>query len=130
MNVFAVASHTGKRVHASECDDRGEHAYPKGHFLCVDCGSDVLVRRGRLRAWHFAHYCELEGQRCPRLNGGESVQHYNAKHFIARNMRKCMFVVRMCYGCGKGDFFDVGRCYAEVEARIQVRIRHSWSLNG
>ena len=96
MNVFAIISRTQKRVHANECDNKNELAYPRGHFACIDCGSDVFVRRGKLRVWHFAHYSALDDKKCPHKNGGETLDHYNAKHFIAQNIGRCAFVLQKC----------------------------------
>ena len=53
MNVFAILSETGKQVYTNECDDKCEKAYPRGCFLCIDCGVDVFVRRGKLQAYFF-----------------------------------------------------------------------------
>lgn len=126
VNELAVLAGTGKRVLASECG--GAHGYAKGHFLCVDCGAPVLVRRGGQRAWHFAHYSVQDNKRCPRQNGGESVAHYRAKHFLARNLWRCAFAAERCYGCGRAALFgprlpsgarvSFGECAAEVERRI------------
>lgn len=128
MNTFAVGRVTGKRVHAEECGDRLSVKYAKGSFLCIDCGKEVYVRRGEQRAWHFSHYSQRDGSRCPHANGGETLQHYRAKHFVAANLGRCAFAVERCPGCGATRFF-VGRnkngkrvfvheCRAEVERRI------------
>lgn len=128
MNYLAVLASTGKRVLASECSAPSERSYAKGHFRCVDCAAPVLVRRGGQRAWHFAHYCSRDSARCPHRNGGESVEHYQAKHFLARNLWRCAFATERCYCCGKTAFFQprlpdgarvsFGECAAEVERRI------------
>jgi len=60
LNVFAVVSRSGKRIHANECNDKNEKEYPRGHFECIDCGNEVFVRRGNLRTWHFAHFNATE----------------------------------------------------------------------
>ena len=127
LNVFAVLSRSGKRMHADECKKNQE--YPRGHFSCIDCSNDVFVRRGNLRAWHFAHYNASDDQKCPHQNGGETLEHYKAKHFIAKNIRRCMFVVRKCYGCGRKTEFvghvsdsrvlSASQCMAEVEGKIR-----------
>jgi hypothetical protein len=123
LNVFAVVSSSGKRVHAGECSKKADHVYERGHFSCIDCSKDVLIRRGTLRAWHFAHYCAQDDRRCSHRNGGETLEHYNAKHFIAANIRSCAFVTCMCYGCGMQTLFKkrsirIQGCNSEVEARI------------
>lgn len=128
MQGFAIISSTQKRVHANECDNKNELAYPRGHFACIDCGCDVFVRRGKLRVWHFAHYCALDDKKCPHKNGGETLDHYNAKHFIAQNITKCTFVLEKCFGCWGEKIFvrtinnkrlHACDCVTEVEARIR-----------
>lgn len=126
MNTFAVLARTGKRVHADECD--GKEAvtkYAKGYFRCIDCSEEVFVRRGHERTWHFCHYCKKAESRCPRANGGETREHYEAKHFVANNIARCAFAVEKCPMCLKKKFFVgsrgsvlVHRCRAEVERRI------------
>ena len=128
MNVFAIRVSTGKRIYANDCHRKTDKDYARGTFSCIDCGSDVFVRRGNLRAWHFAHYNATDDQKCPHRNGGETVEHYEGKHFIAKNISRCSFVLRSCFGCQKGVEFSrrmpggrelpASHCIAEVEKRI------------
>jgi hypothetical protein len=127
MNTFAVVKSTGKRKHADECEDRTHKKYSKGHFFCIDCGNDVFVRRGQKKVWHFAHYCEEAAKKCPHANGGETKEHYDAKHFIANNIGRCEFVVEKCPVCTRRRIFvgkhqgkhqQIHKCQAEVEMRI------------
>ena len=109
MNTFAVVSKTKKRIHADECGGKREAKFAKGHFVCVDCGNDVFVRRGQKRVWHFAHFREDDARECPHANGGETLEHYEAKHFIARNIDKCAFATERCNVCRRFKFF-VSKC--------------------
>jgi hypothetical protein len=127
MNTFAVVASTGKRQHVDACGDRLEAKYAKGIFNCIDCGKDVFVRRGKTRAWHFSHYSERDGSKCSYANGGETREHYHAKHFVASNLHRCAFAVEECPSCRKRRFFVGNRdghcvhlhqCQAEVEMRI------------
>jgi hypothetical protein len=132
MNTFAVLKTTKKRIHADECEDKVDKKYSKGYFSCIDCGNDVFVRRGKKKVWHFAHYCEDDSKKCPHANGGETKEHYDAKHFIARNIGKCAFAIERCPSCNRKRFF-VGRnkgapvyihqCSAEVERGIPMTSR-------
>lgn len=127
MNTFAVVSRTKKRVHADDCDSKTEAKFSKGHFACIDCGNDVFIRRGSKRAWHFAHFREEDAKKCPHANGGETKEHYDAKHFISRSIDRCAFATEKCPSCNRKKFF-VGRsggapifvhhCSAEVERGI------------
>jgi hypothetical protein len=127
MNTFAIIARTGKRVHADECQDKSVHKYGKGFFTCIDCGKHVHVRRGNKRAWHFSHYCERDSGECPHKNGGETKQHYDAKHLIAKNIDKCAFAIEKCPTCKCTKFYvgqemggvmHIHKCHAEVEKKI------------
>jgi hypothetical protein len=127
MNTFAVVKPTRKRIHADECDSKTDRKFSKGYFCCIDCGNDVFVRRGDKRVWHFAHYHEEDAKKCPHANGGETREHYDAKHFIARNIGRCAFAVEKCTCCHEYSFFSsrhngrplrIQECTSEVEMRI------------
>jgi hypothetical protein len=119
MNVFAVVRSSGKRIHARECCERSQRSYPKGHFQCIDCSKNVLVRRGNKRMWHFSHYSSKDGDVCPHKNGGETEEHYSAKHFIAQNIHRCVFWTGSCSMCrARICFPGANLCVAEVEKRI------------
>lgn len=127
MNTFAVAKHTGKRVHVDECSSNRSVKYAKGSFCCIDCGKDVFIRRGEHRSWHFCHYSKANEQRCPHANGGETKEHYDAKHFVAKNLSQCAFLIEKCPTCKRKKFFVcreqgkhlcIHKCRAEVERRI------------
>lgn len=127
MNTFAVAKHTGKRVFAEDFEDRSTK-YSKGYFVCIDCGKEVHLRRGDQRAWHFCHYHEGDRKKCSHANGGETKEHFEAKHFVAKNIRRCAFAIEKCPMCKRRRFFvkkDEGgklvmihECKAEVEKKI------------
>ncbi len=127
MNTFAIVSNTKKRIHADECDSKRESKFAKGHFRCIDCGNDVFVRRGQKRVWHFAHFQEDDARKCPHANGGETLEHYQAKHFIANNINKCAFAIERCSSCKRFRYFVsradgralfVHQCNAEVEKMV------------
>lgn len=124
MNTFAVVAHTKKRIFADDCEEKTNQKYSKGHFLCIDCKSDVFIRRGSQRIWHFSHHTDQETKQCPHANGGETREHYDAKHFIAKNISRCAFTVEKCPTCSRqknfvGRSIHVHKCAAEVEKRIQ-----------
>lgn len=119
MNVFAVVRDTEKRIHAEQCGGKGRVVYPKGHFSCIDCSNNVHVKRGDKRAWHFSHYSSKDGAVCPHKNGGETEEHYYAKHFIAQNIHRCVFQTGKCKRCWTKILFPgANQCIAEVEKRI------------
>ena len=128
MNVFALASTSKKRVHASECLENKLTKYAKGCHQCIDCGRDVYVRREKQQAWYFAHFSSCDGQKCPHTDGGETLEHYSAKHFIANNIARCSFQTGECKECRVKQFFSISvedntriaanQCAAEVASLI------------
>lgn len=127
MNCFAVVSRTQKRIHIDECDKKVVK-FVKGDLKCIDCGKPVFARTGRQRMWHFCHFCEEHENACAQKNGGETVEHYEAKHFISKYIQTCAFAVEKCTSCSRIRCFVAniaGRpvflheCQAEVEMMIR-----------
>ena len=124
MNTFAIVARTEKIIHANECSTDKKQKFSKGHFSCIDCKEDVFVRRGQKRIWHFAHYCDSHERKCTHKNGGETLEHYEAKHWIAKNLHACAFAVEECPTCRRKKCFVaknnvlLHKCYAVVERKI------------
>lgn len=126
MNTFAISSATGKIVRVRDCADKStKQKYPKGTFKCIDCSEHVIPRRGDKRIWHFAHYSDQHKGKCPHKNGGETLAHYEAKHWIAENLHRCAFAIEQCPTCNRKKYFvgkkggvQLQKCVAEVEKRV------------
>lgn len=101
-NTFARDVDTGVTVSALDA------LKGPGKYVCIDerCGGPVSVHRGDIIAAHFAHLPNSrEGNTCPGLNGGETQQHYDSKHFIAKNLTRINFVRNVCRSCGDRNHF-------------------------
>ena len=105
-----------------ECMDKKCKSYSKGTFSCIDSVHAVYPQRGDKRVWHFSHYSSKQNQACPHSNGGETMEHYNSKHWIAKNIAQIRFRVASCPKCCKSrhlERWDGSYCVcAEVERRI------------
>ena len=122
MNVFAVAHSSNKIIHVDDCMDKQSMSYSKGSFSCIDCANAVYPRRGEKRAWHFSHYSSKQNKRCPHKNGGETLEHYKSKHWIAKHIACIQFRTGSCPSCFRSKHLArVSGSYvlsAEVEKRI------------
>ena len=122
MNIFAVVPSSGKRIHVDECMDKESKSYSKGSFSCIDCTHEVYPRRGNQRAWHFSHYSSKHNHACAHQNGGETLEHYQSKHWIAQHVACIQFRTGWCKGCSAPKHLARAsgsyRLSAEVEKRI------------
>jgi hypothetical protein len=77
-------------------------------ITCLDCGKDLVVKKGNIKQHHFAH---AKGSSCSAYSGyngkgGETVEHYKAKAKIAErfnNAEKLQIMRRLCIGCSKNE---------------------------
>lgn len=75
---------------------------------CLDCGCDLVVKKGNIKQHHFAH---AKGSACSSYSGytgkgGETMEHYKAKSKIAErfnNAEKLEISRRLCIGCSKNE---------------------------
>jgi hypothetical protein len=113
-NVFAIDKETGVTTHAKD-------AFRNRAYVCADdvCGQGVILHRGKIRAPHWQHKCTEGGNTCPTKNGGETVEHYDAKHHIAANLHAYRFRESYCPRCSICDeiSYDTGHT-ARVEGVI------------
>jgi hypothetical protein len=77
-------------------------------ITCLDCGKDLVVKKGNIKQHHFAH---AKGSSCSAYSGytgkgGETMEHYKAKAKIAErfnNAEKLQIIRRLCIGCSKNE---------------------------
>ena len=77
-------------------------------ITCLDCGCDLIVKKGNIKQHHFAH---AKGSACSYYSGytgrgGETMEHYKAKSKIAErfnNADKLEISRRLCIGCSKNE---------------------------
>lgn len=77
-------------------------------ITCLDCGKDLVVKKGNIKQHHFAH---AKGSSCSAYSGytgkgGETMEHYKAKAKIAErfnNADTVKIMRRLCIGCSKNE---------------------------
>jgi hypothetical protein len=112
-NIFAVDVATNRLV-LSDVAPKG------GKYRCSDgeCGAPVFLKRGDVIAAHFAHYPGADGARCPGKNGGETREHFECKHHVAKYINDYQFWKGGCGRCSYMEFYDISDCTAHVEATV------------
>jgi hypothetical protein len=93
-NTLAYNFKTGKLISVGEVQQNEEG------IQCIDpsCRLSVFARRGDKNEWHFAHH--QTDTPCPgKGNNGESLDHYEKKHLIAKDLEKFVFAKQTCYCC-------------------------------
>lgn len=86
---------------------------------CPECNEVVTLRRGEIRRHHAAH---RPGSRCALSSAGESVEHFNTKYYIARELRKtdALRAVLKCRECRKETVVAVVFGYDEVKVEQRL----------
>jgi hypothetical protein len=97
---------------------------------CPECGERLVLRLGKIRAWHAAHHV---GGQCA-LTEPESALHHNAKMFLAEQLRRAceVSIEESCVGTVGGLVADDceetrtrpwvhGWCSVEVERTVRTR---------
>jgi hypothetical protein len=113
-NIFAIDVATDKLVLSNVAPRHRK-------YKCCDteeCGAPVFLKRGKIKAAHFAHYPGVDGERCPGKNGGETREHFTCKHHVANNIKDYEFVRGRCRTCHFKELYEIGGCTAHVETRI------------
>ncbi len=63
----------------------------EGPFTCVECNQRLILKKGEIKAAHFAHEADS-------VCKGESVYHKAAKRIISTHLKSFMFM-EVCKGC-------------------------------
>ncbi|AGK61392.1 hypothetical protein Asulf_01405 [Archaeoglobus sulfaticallidus PM70-1] len=84
-------------------------------YYCPECKGEFIVRKGKIRAWHFAHKGGI-----PPSCSGESAKHALMKHklyYLLSNTGK-LYVVYHCERCGSYHYRDIKVNYVRIEEEI------------
>lgn len=96
-----------------------EKAERLGAYRCPNCKSDLILKQGQIREWHFAHKVTIQ---CSL----ESVLHKTAKYLVRNSLREWVagnkqspLMQRTCCNCSKSTAFPLPQdiSNAEVEQR-------------
>ncbi len=80
--LFAVGA-SGTIVEIGEVDPNDRYAF--GPFKCIECGSEMVPHKGKVRAHHFKHF----GPRTPACTD-ETYLHFLAKTQLYETIRDAM----------------------------------------
>lgn len=97
--AYPFAKTGGRTVSASEAERGGDYA-------CLGCGAPMLVKRGSVKAHHFAH--RTAGRCDPDHALHETAKSYVERLFLdARRLGKRLHIQHGCPGCGAAQQTDM-----------------------
>lgn len=103
------------------------HANKQDEFICIDCGNDVIIRKGKIRIPHFAH-CKQDIQCNFYSSPNESQIHKNAKillKYILENKIQ-LTIKRKCNKCNNIDEYDI----PEISESSSIIVEYRFDYNG
>ena len=83
-------------------------ARKRDKYSCQSCEQRVVLKQGKVNLHHFAHSVH-NVVKCSGYAGGETVEHLEAKWFLARHLDDFRFVMQLCGTCGARN---TGSCVA------------------
>jgi len=97
-------------------------ASKKNEYLCIDCETPLILRKGEERIYHFAHHKSQE--KCNYLYGGESEIHKSAKLLLKTLLEKNkqILITTMCNSCKKTTTYEIP-IYTENTSQIGIEHR-------
>ena len=120
IRLGAINKKTNKYTHPTQANKKDE-------FICIDCGKDVIIRQGKIRVHHFAHF--KEDLKCNFYNSpNESQIHKNAKlllKYILEN-KIPLTIYNKCIKCNKLDEYDI----PEISEKSSIIIEYRFEYNG
>lgn len=84
-------------------------------YFCPECKGEFVVRKGKIRAWHFAHKGEV-----PSSCKGESAKHALMKHklyYLFSRIDKA-YIVYSCKKCGKYHYKSISIKRVNIEEDV------------
>jgi len=120
IRLGAINKKTNKYTHPTQANKKDE-------FICIDCGKDVIIRQGKIRVHHFAHF--KEDLKCNFYNKPcESQIHKSAKmllKYILEN-KIPLKIYNKCFKCNKIDEYDI----PEISEKSSIIVEYRFDYNG
>jgi len=118
----AINKLTKKYIHPNQANKKDE-------YICVECGKDVIIRKGNIRVHHFAHCKEDEENRCNFYNKPTESQIHKTAKLLLKNIlyNKIKLIIhRKCNKCNKNDEYEI----PEITDNSLIEIEHRFEYNG
>ncbi len=102
-----------------------EEAQKNEKYTCFTCKNAVVLRRGNMRVPHFAHL-PSQTAKCSGYSGGETREHWLAKHCVAKHLSSLTFLIPCFECCGTAEVVTFKNAeHVEVEGLIKTTKRRA-----
>jgi len=84
-------------------------------YFCPECRGEFVVKKGKIRAWHFAHKGNV-----PSSCGGESAKHHLMKHKLYYLFSKVgrLYIVYFCEKCKSYHYESILVHSVNIEEKV------------
>lgn len=120
IRLGAINKLTNQYIHPNQANKQDD-------FMCIDCGKDVIIRQGKIRAHHFAHY--KEDLKCNFYSSPNEYQiHKNAQFFLKYILENKipLTIYNKCIKCNKTDEYII----PEISESSIIYIEYRFEYNG
>jgi uncharacterized protein YkuJ len=111
----------------------GEYVYPKianktDEYICSECGKDLILCQGDIRAHHFRHKVDNINPCHHYSNPGESQIHKDAKLLFKTLLESKIQIsfVRSCSECKKNEEYEI----PETSETSVIKMEYRFEFNG
>ena len=111
----------------------GEYTCPKlankkEEYCCPECGKDLIVCQGEIRAHHFRHIVDEKAPCHYYTRPSEAQIHKDAKMLLKQLLDKKMpiAIVRMCPSCKEGEEHEI----PEITESSSIKLEYRFQYNG
>ena len=111
----------------------GEYVYPKiankiDEYICSECGKDLILCQGNIRAHHFRHKADTIVPCHHYSNPGESQIHKHAKLLFKTLLESKIHIefVRSCSECKKNEEYEI----PETSETSVIKMEYRFEFNG
>ena len=120
FRLGAINKRTGKYTSPTQ-------AHKPDGFMCIDCGNDVIIRKGEIRVHHFAH-CK-EDMKCDFYNKPTETQIHRSAQLLLQyvlEQKIPLTIYDKCVKCDKTGTYNIH----EVSEHSSIVIEYRFEYNG
>ena len=120
FRLGAINKRTGKYIFPTQANKQDD-------FMCIDCGNDVICRKGEIRVHHFAH-CK-EDAKCDFYNKPNETQIHKSAQLLLKSVLEQKIQLTIYDKCIKCDKTCANHIL-EVSEHASIEIEYRFEYNG